>query len=100
MEKRTVGIVATVLTILLCGCPGLFALCWGAITVPATFMPNAQIDVFGSSDPNTAMMYGIGAFCLGVLAVAIPVVVGILTLRKPKTPPPAQFPSNPIPPAL
>lgn len=82
MDKKTTGIIATVATVLLCGCPGLFSVCFGALSAVASFVPDANIDIFGSSDPQAALGYGIGALCVGILFVLIPVVVGFLTLRK------------------
>lgn len=81
MEKRTVGIVATIVTALLCGCPGLFSLCWGLITASVSFMPGADINIGGSSDPTTAMITGLGACCGGILFIAIPIAVGFFMLR-------------------
>ena|SRR5688572_27037206 len=81
MEKRTVGIVATAITALCCGCPGLFSLCWGAIAAIASFMPGAEINIGGSSDPTTALWTGIGACCGGIIFVAIPIAVGFVMLR-------------------
>ena len=99
MDKKNVGIIATVATAILCGCPGLFGVCWGLIAAVVSQIPGADINFGGSSDPKTALMSGIGAFCLGVLFVAIPVVVGIITLRK--KPEEIAPPSNePIPPAI
>ncbi len=104
MDKRTTGIVATIVAVLLCGCPGLFALCSGAITAFAGAVPGSNIDIFGSSDPQTALLTGVGVLCLGVILIAIPVVVGIVTLRNRPAPaasvnpPSSQEPGEPLPP--
>ena len=82
MEKKTIGIIALVITILFCGLPGLCGLCAGPIFVIAGTIPGAEIDIFGSNDPTAAIAYGIGTICISVLFVVIPVVVGFLTLRK------------------
>lgn len=95
MENKTPGIIATIATALLCGCPGLFLLCSGAITSVVSFIPGADIDILGSTEPRSALLTGLGALFLGGLFVAIPVVVGIVTLRK-KAPPPVI--EEPIPP--
>lgn len=97
MDKKTTGIIATVATALLCGCPGLAAVCWGALAAGASFIPGADIDIMGSSDPQSALTTGIGALCLGVVFVAIPIVVGFVMLRKK----PAEVPAidEPLPPA-
>jgi hypothetical protein len=97
MEKKTTGIIATVATGLLCGCPGLFALCMGAMFAITGSIPGSNIDVFGSSDPKSAITMGIVVLCLGIIFIAIPVVVGFTTLRK--KPAEAVYPNEPLPPA-
>ncbi len=100
MDRRTTGIVATIVAVLLCGCPGLVSLCFGAMFALVGGIPGADIDVFGSSDPGNAVGLGIGGICLGIIFIIIPVVVGFLMLRnKPAAIPPAG-PSEPLPPAI
>jgi len=98
MEKRQVGLIATIVTALCCGCPGLFSICWGGIAAAVSFMPNADIDIGGSSDPQTALFTGIASLCGGIIFLAIPIVVGVLTLRK-KPEEVAVVNSEPFPPA-
>jgi hypothetical protein len=103
-KKKTGAVIGTVVAALLCGCPGLVAMCWGLISAIVSFMPNANIDIGGSSDPNTAFFVGLGSLCGGIIFIAIPIVVGILTLKekKPKKgelPPVEPPPSEPLPPA-
>ena len=104
MDKRTTGIIATVATALLCGCPGLASLCFGAFFAVISRIPGAEIDMFGSNDPARALNYGIGGVCLGIVFIIIPIVVGFLMLRKkPETAPvtpPAPSPDEPVPPAI
>ena len=47
MDKKTSGLIATIATALLCGCPGLIGLCFGITSVVAGLVPGADIDVFG-----------------------------------------------------
>lgn len=82
MDKKTVGIIALVVTILFCGLPGLCGLCFGSLTLFVGFFPGADIDIMGSSDPSAAIASGIGTICGSIIFIAIPVVVGFLTLRK------------------
>lgn len=98
MDNRTAGIIATIAAVLLCGCPGLFSLCWGAIAIPVSLIPGSDIDLFGSDDAQAAFAFGIVALCLGILLVAIPVVVGFVTLRGKKEPAPLS--DEPIPPPI
>ena len=85
-NKRTTAIIVTIAAILLCGCPGLFALCWGVIAAGVSFIPGAEINIGGSSDPQTALVAGGGAVCLGLVFVTIPVIVGFFSLRKKPSP--------------
>ncbi|HSF81147.1 MAG TPA: hypothetical protein VLA49_07930 [Anaerolineales bacterium] len=98
MDKKTTGIIATSVSAILCGCPGFFGLCFGAISALASFVPGAEIDIFGSSSPRAALTTGIGTLCLGIVFLAVPVIVGWVTLRS-KTEP-AALPDEPIPPAI
>ena len=104
MDKRTTGIIATIATVLLCGLPGLLSVCVGAMMALMSFIPGAEIDMFGSSDPQSAFGFGIGALCVGVLFVLIPVVVGFLTLRRKPAPAAATaapaVDDEPLPPAI
>ena len=98
MDKKSTGMIATIATALLCGCPGLIGLCFGGTSVLASFMPGAEIDVFGSNDPAAATTMGVVFLCLSVIFIAIPIVVGIVTLRKPKEAA-APVSDEPVPPA-
>lgn len=99
-KAKTGGLIATIVTALLCGCPGLLAICWGALSAIISFIPDANIDIGGSSDPNTAFFAGIGALCGGIIFLAIPIVVGILTLREKKPKAGTEIPpAEPLPPA-
>ena len=54
----------------------------GSTSVLASLAPGADIDVFGSSDPSSATTMGIVFLCLSMIFIAIPIVVGVMTLRK------------------
>jgi len=97
MDKRNTGIIATIVTGLLCGCPGLIFLCLGAMYAAISQVPGAQIDMFGSNNPADALTGGIIAVLVGLVFVAIPVVVGILMLRKKKEP---TVSNEPVPPPI
>jgi len=82
MEKRTAGIIGLVVSIVLCGLPGLCGLCAGPLYAIIGVFPGSDIDIFGSSEPSAAIAYGIGTICLSVIFIAIPVLVWNYTLRK------------------
>jgi hypothetical protein len=98
--KKTGAIIATVLTSLICGCVALFACGFGVAGVagvPITTTVNGY-----STQQPMAIWLGVLLLCLSVIFIAVPVVVGVLTLRnkKPKgTPGEVLPPSEPLPPA-
>ncbi|HNT24458.1 MAG TPA: hypothetical protein PKM21_08840 [Anaerolineales bacterium] len=98
MDKKQTGIIATVAASLLCGCPGLSALCFGAFFAVISQIPGAEIDVFGSNDPTTALTTGLGMVCGGLIFVIIPIVIGFVMLRKKPGETPVS--NEPLPPAI
>jgi len=96
MDKRTVGIIATVLSALACGCFAILSCAWGVVSVtgtPINLTANGQQSM--QTLPPTV---GYVLLCLSLLFVAVPFVVGFLTLRKKKPQPPVVN-NEPIPPA-
>jgi hypothetical protein len=96
------AIIGTVAAVVLCGCPGLVMCLGGAVTTTG-LIPYETSYYYTSYLP---WYYGLIALCLSIFFIAIPVVIGVLTLRtkKPKTAPeapPADVlpPSEPLPPA-
>lgn len=84
MDKKTVAILITVAAVLLCGCPGLFSLCFGGMFAVISFIPGADVNVFGSTDPASALPYGIGSLCAGIVFLIIAVVAIVLAWRRSK----------------
>jgi hypothetical protein len=82
MDTKTKGIVATIVAVVLCSCPGLCLCLFGATSTFASFVPGADIDIGGSNDPAAATAMGIGALCLSVIFIAVPIAVGFFMLRK------------------
>lgn len=88
--NKTTGIIATIAATLLCGCPGAFLCLAGgliALGVPVTTVINDQTSV-----REIPSYIGYGALIAALLLIAVPVVVGFLTLRRRRDrliPPPA-----------
>ncbi len=104
-DKRTVGLIATAITAIICGCPGLISLCFGAIFALTGAIPGSNIDINGSSDPAAAIGLGLGGICVGLLLIAIPAVIGFIMLRNRTAaataiPRPPSGPDEPLPPAI
>ena len=73
MENRNLAIGLTLAAALLCGLPGLMSLGVSALVV---------IDGPFPDQPQYEWITGIILLCSGLLFIAIPVFVGILTLRR------------------
>ena len=80
MDDKTKGIIATIASVILCGCPGLFFCIFGAFTASGNMPFNTELNGVSNSGtlPPTA---GFVLVCLSLIFIAIPVVVGFLTLR-------------------
>jgi len=84
--NRTTAIVITVVTALLCGCPGLALAALGVMAAFGSQMPEVMVQ-----NPNSPqdVLLGAGMFiCIGGLLILIPVIAGILSFRfaKPSEP--------------
>ena len=80
MDKRKAGMIATVTTSVLCGGTGLVLMCLGAFALFSAQLPE-NLEANGG-DPTGMSTGSIMLLCFSVFLIAIPVVVGILTLRK------------------
>jgi uncharacterized membrane protein len=81
MDKRAVAIIVIVLAILLCACPGLFSLFMGGLFALISFIPGADIDIFGSTDPQSALNFGLGGLGTGFVLVLVAAVVIFIAWR-------------------
>jgi hypothetical protein len=95
-DNRTAAIIALVAAMVFCGCPGIFAIFYGGLSMVISLIPGAEIDMFGSTEPRAALVTGAIACLVGLLFVAIPIVIGVVTLRRKAAPP---MHEEPIPPA-
>ena len=95
MDKRTQGIIATIASVVLCGCPGLFLCIFGAFTATGNMPFNTELNGVtnsGTMPPTT----GYVLLCLSLILLVIPIVVGFITLRRKPAPISA---GEPLPPA-
>jgi hypothetical protein len=87
MNNKNTGIIATIATVVLCGCPGLFLCLFGALTAAGQGTFN---------DASLSPSVGFALICLALILILIPAAVGFFTLRKK----PAAEEVDNIPPAL
>ena len=79
MEKKTVGLIATIGTTLVCACPGLCLCLWGVMGISGTPITSNV----GGQETVAPMGTGVAValLCVSVVAIATPAVVGFFTLR-------------------
>ncbi len=79
MQKRTIGIIATIFTTIFCGCFSIVSCVWGVIIargVPVDVTSN------GITAPQTfSPTIGYVLLCMSVFMILVPVAVGFFTLR-------------------
>jgi len=96
MNNKNTGLIATIASALLCGCPGLFLCIFGVVAATGNLPYNTELNGITQSG-TVPPAVGAVLLCLSLLLILIPVVVGFVTLRKK---PEAVLPSNePLPPA-
>ncbi len=99
MNNRNTGLIATIASAVLCGCPGLFLCIFGAATAAGVMPYNTEFNGVTSSGTLPAS-YGALMLCASLLLILIPVVIGVVTLRKKPTAAPIPPINNePLPPA-
>ena len=89
MDKRDITIIATIITILLCGIPGLVSICLAA----AFIIAGPVFDNYSSD-----LLVRFTFFFFGLVAIAIPIALGVLAFRKRKPRSLKIGPDEPIPP--
>ena len=82
MDRKAIAIIVTVVAIFLCACPGLFSLFMGGMFALVSFIPGADIDMFGSTDPQSALAFGAGGLCTGLVLVLVAVVAIVIVWRR------------------
>jgi TRAP-type C4-dicarboxylate transport system permease small subunit len=100
MDKKTTGLIATIATAVLCGCTGLCLCLFGGFTAAGVMPYTTELN--GVSDQGYLPVgWGYAMLCLSVIFIAIPIVVGFVTLRKKpaEAEVPAPVDNEPLPPA-
>jgi hypothetical protein len=83
MEKKTIGLIAVIITTVLCGLPGITGLCMGSMSLLGSFMPES-----GVPDEGVGLVVGFSIMTMGLslIFIAIPIGIGIWTwwVRRPQ----------------
>ncbi len=79
MDKKTVGLIATIGTTLVCACPSLFLCVWGVIGITGTPI-DTTVGGQTTSEPMS-MGLALALLCLSLIGILVPVAVGFFTLR-------------------
>ncbi len=81
MDKKSIGMIATIASALTCGCCGLFVCIFGAFTASGNMPYNTEVNGVENSG-FLPVSVGYVLLCLSVIAILIPILVGFFTLRK------------------
>ena len=82
-KAKTGGIIGTAAAVLLCGCPGLCLCLFGVLTAANMSTYTSQIgDTLGTG--TMPQWSGYAKLCAAIIMIAIPIVVGFVTLRNKK----------------
>lgn len=98
MEKKTIGIIATVVTALCCGCPGAFIVLVGVIA----WAGGGTYEINGASNLVEPQM-GLYMLCLGLVMFLIPIITAAISFWPKKTAkenPDSETKDEEIPPAI
>jgi hypothetical protein len=97
-KSKTGGIIGTLAAVFLCGCPGLFLCIFGIVGATGNMPYTTSFNDYYGSGMMPSWM-GFAMLCVSLILIAIPIVVGIMTLKdkKPKEVTPTF--DGPIPPA-
>lgn len=81
MNNKNTGMIATIASVLLCGCPGLFLCIFGAVTATGNMPYNTEVNGVSNSGilPSS---YGVAMLCFALIFILIPVAVGYFTMRR------------------
>ena len=82
MTNRTIAIIVSVLSVLLCGCPGLFSLCLGSTVALVGLTGDPKYYLGLNADYRNALVSGLFMICISIILIAIPFVVGLLLFRR------------------
>lgn len=74
-DRKKVGLIVTLVTVFLCGCPGLCAIAFG-VMVSAT---GYNLENYGWDVTGNPQAVAIPAICIGAILVIIPLAAGIYT---------------------
>lgn len=91
-DKKKVGLIVTAVTAVLCGCPGLCLLVFGALTAAGS----DYVNTYGYNNN----FFGIVMVCFGLLMGVIPVGAGIYTFLQSRKEEPAEVIEEDLPPAI
>ena len=99
MNNRNTSLIATIASAVLCGCPGLFLCIFGIVTAAGSMPYTTEFNGVTNNGTMPAS-YGVVMLCASLFLILIPVIIGVVTLRKkPEAAPVSPIHNEPLPPA-
>ena len=82
MNQKT-GLILTIVTLVLCGLPGILTIFGGIFVAGFGFLADkAQLKLDTNLDKASVIWTGLGGLCLGVVLIAIPLVIWFWSRRR------------------
>jgi predicted ABC-type sugar transport system permease subunit len=81
MNRKT-GFTLTIITIILCGLPGILTALGGIFVTSSGFLADkAQLKLDTNLDQSSVILTGVGGVCLGLVLIAIPILIWLWSRR-------------------
>ena len=80
--KRQTGLILTIVTLVLCGFPGIVSCLGGFLSAGFGLLADGpQLKLDTNLDQASIVLTGAGGICLGLILVAVPIGVWLLSAR-------------------
>jgi formate hydrogenlyase subunit 3/multisubunit Na+/H+ antiporter MnhD subunit len=76
MDKKTTGIIAVIITTILCGIPGLAGLCMSSLAIFGAFLPDSSI---ANDEVLLVVASSVTIAGLSLLCLIVPIGIGLWT---------------------
>jgi hypothetical protein len=81
MNRKT-GFTLTIITVILCGLPGIITALSGIFVAGSGFLADkAQLKLDTNLDQSSVILTGMGGVCLGIVLIAIPILIWLWSKR-------------------
>ena len=82
MKPKT-GLVLTIISLILCGLPGIFTALGGIFVAGSGFLADkSQLKLDTNLNQSSVILTGVGGVCFGFVLIAIPILIWLRSRRQ------------------